>query len=82
MSWSQSVFSSNVESVGYDDNTGEMTVTWKSGRVSAYAGVSEELAQQIANAPSVGQAINQQIKNQTVTGMPDEPDGRYSCSFH
>ena len=64
MSWSQSVFSSNVESVGYDDNTGEMTVTWKSGRVSAYAGVSEGLAQQIANAPSVGQAINQQIKNQ------------------
>jgi hypothetical protein len=41
-----------------------MTVTWKSGRVSAYSGVDESLALQIANAPSVGQAINSQVKNQ------------------
>ena len=64
MSWNQSVFSSNVDSVGSDDNTNEMTVAWRSGKVSAYAGVSEELALQVANAPSVGQAINSMIKNQ------------------
>ena len=64
MSWNQSVFSSNIESVGYDDNTNEMTVAWKFGKVSAYAGVPEELALQIANAPSVGSAINSMIKNQ------------------
>ena len=64
MSWNQSVFSSNVDLVGYNDSTGELEITWKSGKVSAYAGVSEELALQVANAPSVGQAINSMIKNQ------------------
>lgn len=64
MGWNQSVFSSNVESVGFDDNTNEMTVTWKSGRVSAYTGVTEDLALQVANAPSVGGALNSMIKNQ------------------
>ena len=64
MSWNQNVFSSNIDSVGYDDSTNEMTVQWKSGRVSAYAGVSEDLALQVANAPSVGQAVNSMIKNQ------------------
>jgi hypothetical protein len=63
LSWNQSVYSSNVESVGFDDNMGEMTVTWKSGKTSAYAGVTEELALQVANAPSVGSAINSMIKN-------------------
>lgn len=62
MSWNQSVFSSNVESVGYDTNTNEMTVTWKSGKVSAYSGVPEEVALQVANAPSVGSMINSEIK--------------------
>lgn len=63
MSWTQQVYSSNVEEIGFDDNTGEMTVRWKSGKVSAYAGVPEELAQQVANAPSVGAMLNSDIKN-------------------
>jgi KTSC domain len=62
VSWNQSVYSSNAESVGYDSNTGEMTVTWKSGKVSAYAGVPEEVALQVANSPSVGSTINSEIK--------------------
>jgi len=64
MSWDQSVFSSNVERVGFDDNTQEMTVTWKSGKVSAYQGVPEETALRCANAPSVGSFLNSEIKNQ------------------
>ena len=64
MSWTQAVFSSVVESVGFDDSTNELIVTWKSGRISAYEGVPEELAQQVANAPSVGRAVGSQIKNQ------------------
>ena len=63
MSWNQPVYSSHVTEVGYDSDAGELLVTWQSGRVSAYAGVSEELALQIANAPSVGQALNAQVKN-------------------
>jgi hypothetical protein len=64
MSWNQAVYSTNVESVGYDDSAGEMTVAWKSGKISAYLGVPEDLALQVANAPSVGSAINSMIKNQ------------------
>ena len=63
MGWTQNVFSSNVVSVGYDDEAVELLITWKNGRVSAYAGVPEGLAQQVANAPSVGSAINSEIKN-------------------
>jgi len=64
MSWKQTVYSSNVEEIGYDEDRQEMTVRWKSGKVSAYSGVPEELAQQVANAPSVGSMLNSDIKNQ------------------
>jgi len=63
MSWNQPVYSSHVVEVGYDSDAGELLVTWQSGRVSAYADVTEELAVHIANAPSVGQALNAQVKN-------------------
>ena len=63
MSWSQFVFSSVVSEVGYDSDSGELLVTWsKSGKVSAYQGVPEDVAQRLANAPSVGQMINDEIK--------------------
>lgn len=60
--WEKPVFSSNVQSVGWDADTGELLVTWKSGKVSAYEGVSEEVAVELSKAPSVGNMINTQIK--------------------
>jgi KTSC domain len=63
VSWNQPVFSSNVAEIGYDSSTNELLVTWKNGRVSAYEGVPEELAAQLANAPSVGGMLNSDIKN-------------------
>ena len=62
MSWSKAVYSSNVSEVGYDEETQELLVTWKSGRVSAYAGVPEEVAVELSNAPSVGIMMNSTIK--------------------
>ncbi len=62
MSWSKSVFSSHVDTVSYDSDQNEMVVHWKNGRVSAYEGVDEGTALQIANAPSVGQALHNEIK--------------------
>jgi hypothetical protein len=62
MSFSRSVFSSAVDSIGYDSDTNEMVVTWKSGRVSRYAGVSEGLAEQASKAPSVGTFLNSDVK--------------------
>lgn len=62
--WSTGVISSNVSEIGWtdEDGTPTMTVTWKSGRVSAYAGVDEELAVAVSKAPSVGQMLNTDIK--------------------
>ena len=62
MPWSQHVFSSMVSTVAYDEGTKELMVTWAKGKRSIYSGVPEELAVQLANAPSVGQMINTEIK--------------------
>jgi len=45
-----------------EDETNELIVTFNKGRAYVYAGVPEELAIQLANAPSVGQMMNSEIK--------------------
>lgn len=62
MSWSKSVYSSHIDSIGYDSDKNELIVTWTNGRISAYEGVDEEAALQVANAPSVGQMLHSEIK--------------------
>ena len=63
MSWSQPVFSSMVSEVGFDSDTGELLVTFlRSGKTAAYQGVPEDVASKLANAPSVGQMLNDEIK--------------------
>ena len=62
MSWSKAVYSSHVTEIGYDEESQELLVTWKSGRVSAYSGVPEDVALELSNAPSVGQMMNSTIK--------------------
>ena len=61
MSWQTSVFSSNVSEIGYDDETGEMTVLWNSGKTSGYV-CPEDVALAASKAPSVGQFLNTEIK--------------------
>lgn len=62
MSWEKSVYSSMVSTVSYDSDTGDLLITWaKSGKVSAYSGVPEEVALDLANAPSVGQMVRTEI---------------------
>jgi hypothetical protein len=62
MSWNKIVFSSHVQAVGYNAETGELEVYWKNGRISAYEGVDEGTALALANAPSVGKMLHQEIK--------------------
>jgi len=65
MSWSQSVYSSMVSEVSYDTDAQELRITWaKGGRTSAYENVPEDVALACAKAPSVGQFVNSEIKNQ------------------
>ena len=62
VSWEKNVFSSNVQSVGYDSASGDLIVTWNTGKRSAYAGVPEDLAEQVSKAASVGSFLNAEIK--------------------
>jgi hypothetical protein len=61
--WSKDVVSSNVANVAYEEEGGRLIVTWNKGsRRSVYSGVPEELALQVASAPSVGSILNSEIK--------------------
>ena len=60
--WSKPVYSSNVSEIGYREADKAMLVTWQKGRRSVYWNVPEELALQVANAPSVGSMLNTEIK--------------------
>jgi len=62
--WSQNVYSSMVAAVGYDADSGDLLITWANGRRSAYSGVPEEVAVSLANAASVGEMMNSEIKPQ------------------
>ena len=65
MSWSKAVYSTMVSEIGYDDDTKEMLVTWaKSGKISAYKDVPEDVAVEASNAPSVGQFVISEIRDQ------------------
>jgi len=57
------VASSNIASIGYDTKTETLEVEFQSGWVYQYYGVPEFLHQQIMQAPSKGQFLNQYIKN-------------------
>ena len=61
MSWMKSVFSSMASEVGYDDDTGEVVVRWNSGKELGYK-APEDVATECANAASVGQYINSELK--------------------
>ena len=60
--WTRNVFSTMVNEVGWDDETNDLIITWNNGRKSAYAGVPEDVALALSNAPSVGAMINSEIK--------------------
>ena len=62
MGWTQNVNSTMAQSVGWDSDTDEIIITWSNGRVSAYSGGTEDLADQCSRAASVGDFINSEIK--------------------
>lgn len=62
LDWDTQVFSSNVQSVGYNRQTSTLVVVWKkNGKRSAYAGVPENIADELARAPSVGSMMRTEI---------------------
>lgn len=62
MPWSKDVYSSMVQTVGYDEEKQEMTIAWaKGGKSSIYSGVPEDVAVRLANTESVGTMIHTEI---------------------
>ena len=57
------VASSNVKAIGYHEITQTLEVEFQSGSVYQYYGVGKVLHQQMMQAPSKGQFLNQYIKN-------------------
>ena len=61
--WMKPVFSEMVSEVGYDTETEELLVKFaKNGKVAAYKGASEGLAEELSRAQSVGSMFLREIK--------------------
>jgi hypothetical protein len=58
----RSVYSSHVNRIGYDNETGELHVQWDSGKTSVYSGVPAQLADETMNSWSVGKSLSTSIK--------------------
>ena len=59
----QSVASTNLQSVGYDQGTQTLEVQFVSGRVYQYYGVPENMHTLLMQARSKGQFFNTNIRN-------------------
>jgi hypothetical protein len=59
----QQVSSSNIRSIGHDEETEVLEVEFKSGAVYQYSGVSAHLAQNLLGATSVGSYFAANIKD-------------------
>lgn len=57
------VRSSNIASVGYDDEASELYVTFASGAVYAYEGVAPGVAEAIREAPSPGKFFYANVRD-------------------
>lgn len=61
-SWSKDVYSKMAQTVSYNDETKELSVTFaKGGKPAVYSGVPEELAVRLANTVSVGSMMHEEI---------------------
>jgi hypothetical protein len=60
----QSVSSSNIASVGYDDGSETLEVEFlKTGKVYQYYNVPKFMYERLMEAPSLGQFFNLEIRN-------------------
>ena len=59
----QSVSSSNLAAVGYDEETQTLRVTFKKGPTYDYRGVPPKVYEQLMSAESVGQYFHSNIRS-------------------
>jgi len=58
----QSVQSSNIHSVGYDENLQILEIVFKSSGIYEYYGVPKNVYRGLIEAPSKGKFLNEHIK--------------------
>lgn len=59
----QSVSSSNILEIGYDEETETLAVRFHRGTLYHYQGVSQETFEGLRDAPSVGKYFNSHIRD-------------------
>lgn len=59
----QTVSSSNLRAVGYDEKTRTLEVEFRNNRIYKYAGVPEIIFKSLMNASSHGKFLHAQIKD-------------------
>lgn len=64
----RSVFSSHIDSIGYDENSREFFVKYQNGKTSVYADVSPQESAEINGSASIGQAIHRILKGRKPHG--------------
>jgi hypothetical protein len=52
------VYSSHIDEIGYDAETGELYVTYRNGKTAVYEGVPAEEARRVMSSPSIGEAMH------------------------
>jgi len=57
------VNSSNIESIGYDDSSQTLEISFLNGGIYQYYGVPYKIYQGLMNADSHGRFLHQNIKN-------------------
>jgi hypothetical protein len=60
----RNVFSSHVNQIGYDEDSGELHVTFSSGKTAVYQNVPAKVAKDVIEAPSIGEAMWRSIRGQ------------------
>jgi hypothetical protein len=60
----QQVSSSNIAAIGYDAVSETLEVEFTNGTIYQYYGIGAQLHEQLMNAPSKGQFLNANIRNQ------------------
>ena len=58
----QHVDSSNIEAVGYDEDSSLLVIEFKSGAVYEYEAVPKEVYEELMDAESVGKTFNRLVK--------------------
>lgn len=59
----QPVASTQIDSVGYNEETKELRVSFQNGSLYSYSGVPRSIYDGLLTAPSVGQFFNYSVKH-------------------